>query len=70
MTTISYTLRIVIPDVIDPDTLAEIEDGADEQDKTPQAKVGRYLGGYVNDAANQLGSWLPEGFYAKVDDNG
>ncbi len=57
--TIVYTLRIVIPDEIDADTLAE--------DTTPQLKVGRYLGGFVDDAASQLSSWLPEGFYAKAD---
>lgn len=66
MPEIHYTLTIRYPDVIDADTLAEIELDAEPHDTTPEARVGRWLGGAVDDAASQLSAWLPIGWRASV----
>lgn len=68
MPTITYTMRVVRPDEIDADTMADINEDADAQDATLDDKVARWLGGYVSEAADQLSAWLPQGWYAKVDD--
>lgn len=63
----TYTLRIERPEVIDADTLAEIEAGADPRDKTLAAKIERWLGSEISEAEGHLSDVLPDGWYAAID---
>ena len=66
---LSYTLTIRVPDEIDADTAFEIVNDASDHDTTDEAKIRRWLGGYVSDAAAGLSAYLPEGWRATVTDN-
>lgn len=67
MPVIQYILTVARPDEIDADTLAEIEEGAEPHDGTLDAKVGRWLGGFANEAAHKFSEQLPEGWRAAID---
>jgi len=63
-----YILTVDEPDEIDTATMNEIQEGAADHDTTHSARVERWLGGAVDDAAAQLSSWLPTGWRAYVQD--
>lgn len=64
---LTYTLRIEVPDDLDPDVRAEIEDWAESHDRTLSQKIARYIGGEVDSAEDYLSAELPEGWYAAID---
>lgn len=61
-----YLMTVSVPDKIDPDTALEIVANADTQDTTNEARVARWLGGFVSDARCRLANDLPEGWRVTV----
>ncbi len=68
MPTISYTLRVVVPDAIDANILDDIDEDAEAHDTTTEAKIQRYLGGTLSITEDALCDALPEGWYAKIEE--
>ena len=64
---VTFTLRVKVPSEIDNDTVVEIAEGAESDDR-PNDAILRYLGGFVNGVESQLSDQLPEGWYARIND--
>lgn len=61
-----FSLRIEVPEEIDPDVYDEILN-ASEPDDSEDARLLRWLGDTLSDVEDDLSSRLPEGFYAKIE---
>ncbi len=59
-----YTLRVRVPDDIEPEVHDEMLAAATETDDDDG--LLRWLGDKTNDAEDHLNSLLPEGFYCKL----
>ena len=63
-----FTLRIEIPEGIDPNTESEILDVMEEHNDTKNGALLRWLGDVLSDVEDELSSRLPEGWYAKIEE--
>jgi hypothetical protein len=63
---LTYRLIVEAPDVIDDDTLAVIEEQAEEHDTDLEAKIERWLGHYMT-LVESVANDLPDGWSIRVE---
>lgn len=63
----TFTLRIEVPERLDPHTHEEILDVMEQHEEDELPAALRWLGGLTSEAEDTLNSLLPEGFYCKIE---
>jgi hypothetical protein len=63
---LSFPLRITIPEHVHAGVLAEIDDDAQQHDRTQADAIARWVGGLLDEAAQLVADKLPDGFGCKV----
>jgi hypothetical protein len=69
MATFLFRLRVEAPDYADlvPDVLAEVSEARAPHDDDEGA-LSRWLSHPLGEALDDVNAWLPDGFYAKIED--
>lgn len=59
---IQYIILVTVPDEIDPEVMAAVEEDAEPHDKTLADKIMRHIGGHIDRAERDLGGEMYEGW--------